>query len=382
MDDERRSAKRAFVAFVEGEDPAASGDDGAKTQTSAAAAAAAAPAAATAPPPAKKKKTDDVAAAAPAPAPAPQPQKRPLPPPAIRYQPGWWVGAYPNAVSLPSLPPSFLPDCRTAFRKKSFWVEWDEASPRCVFERFALDVFREHYGRAGLRRAPPPGSGAEWWVQVRGTAAEAGREESLGFHWDRDEEEAVATGGRTVTCPNFGTVTYLTAVGAPTVVVPVSPVKATGKHPFSSVYVSHPSPGKHIVFRGDALHGCPPEMMRKAPAGAGAGAGGKGYTRITLLVNVWIGYHPQQIEAAPAELIAQLKTPASTRVFQAGGGGEGGLAAVQAGSSCQVGGFQFGRRGVEDHEVWLPTPPRKANAANSTFCMSCPPQCKVLRLSK
>ena len=374
MDDERRrrSAKRAFVAFVEEEDQeAARGADGGTPCASPASAAAAA--AATAPPPAKKKRTDADAAAAAA---ASQPKKPPLPPPAIRYQPGWWVGAYPHAVALAALPPSFLPDCRTAFRKKSFWVEWDEAAPRCVFERFALDVFREHYGRAGLRRAPPPGSGAEWWVQVRGTAAEAGKEESLGFHWDRDEEEAVATGGRTVTCPNFGTVTYLTAVGAPTVVVPVSPVKATGKHPFSSVYVSHPSPGKHIVFRGDALHGCPPEMMRKAPGGAG------GYTRITLLVNVWIGYHPQQIEAAPAELVAQLKTPADTRVFQAGGGGEGPVAAVQAGSSCQVGGFQFGRRGVEDHEVWLPTPPRKANAANSTFCMACPPQCKVLRLSK
>ena len=60
--------------------------------------------------------------------------------------------------------------------------------------------------------------GAEWWVQVR----EEGHHSHLGmpFHWDKDEKLMEEKG--VVVCPAISTVTYLTAFGAPTVVLEVS----------------------------------------------------------------------------------------------------------------------------------------------------------------
>ena len=54
-------------------------------------------------------------------------------------------------------------------------------------------------------------SGAEWWTQVIDT------DDDIGFHWDRDYGEEEKHGKHIY--PAFGTVTYLSSLGGPTVVL-------------------------------------------------------------------------------------------------------------------------------------------------------------------
>jgi hypothetical protein len=57
------------------------------------------------------------------------------------------------------------------------------------------------------------------------------------------------------------------------------------------VFVSYPTPGKHLAFDGDLLHGCPAELVADQDFGV----------RRTMMVNVWIGHHPLGIHALPVD---------------------------------------------------------------------------------
>lgn len=124
---------------------------------------------------------------------------------------------------------------------KTFWLPAD-ASPTTSLELLVKAIFdfhteyrdpqhpcpaaeksktwRDNDGNPDIAAASHPSGaecGAEWWVQRR----EEGHHENLGmpFHWDKDEHMLDQKGE--VICPAVSTVTYLTAHGAPTVVLEV-----------------------------------------------------------------------------------------------------------------------------------------------------------------
>lgn len=80
--------------------------------------------------------------------------------------------------------------------------------------------------------------------------------------------------------PHVATVTYLSDAGAPTMVVHHQPMAFRGTESVRHAFISHPRLGKHMSFDGRLLHGVPPELI--APRTPSS------YTRITVLVNVWL----------------------------------------------------------------------------------------------
>eukprot|EP00301_Raphidiophrys_heterophryoidea_P020232 c4982_g1_i1.p1 GENE.c4982_g1_i1~~c4982_g1_i1.p1 ORF type:complete len:466 (+),score=111.62 c4982_g1_i1:33-1400(+) len=140
--------------------------------------------------------------------------------------------------------------------------------PRFSVEEFALKVIAPIDFPKGI---PNYVVAFEYWVQRRSHT------EEIGFHYDKDEAHA-STKQRMV-FPYMGTVTYLSHIGAPTLVlnqttdqfgnseVPVIPTNGI---------LSYPVKGKHIWFHGKAQHGVHAKMNQS----------GKG-ERFTLLVNWW-----------------------------------------------------------------------------------------------
>ncbi|CAM9141125.1 unnamed protein product [Scytosiphon promiscuus] len=181
-------------------------------------------------------------------------------------------------------------------------------------------------------------SGAEWWVQIR----EEGHHADLGmpFHWDKDENMLETHG--VVVCPQVSTVTYLTAYGAPTVVLEVgAPEKgAVGEGDIDRAFVSYPAPFKHLAFNGSFLHGVPQQLMRNGShrlvqagqdrsqsesirvngnsvpgntkdssavlASSSARRPKERRVRATLLVNVWMSHKPAGIAPLPADIATSL----------------------------------------------------------------------------
>ena len=179
---------------------------------------------------------------------------------------------------------------------KTFWMTPTD-TPRCSFERLALDILRFH---TPLHTAHPDhpahdasgeSLGAEWWVQVRTDSQ--GEAASIGMHFDCDEVLKQAAGVNIP--PWLATVTYLTAQGAPTMVLPIradargkplitpealtNDAQATGRAATtddggSDAFLSFPVAGKHLAFDGRLLHGCPHQIAKEY---------GSSYTRVTFL---------------------------------------------------------------------------------------------------
>eukprot|EP01033_Poteriospumella_lacustris_P010424 gene10424-7411_t len=167
-------------------------------------------------------------------------------------------------------------DCVRAFTAKGLSEGEDNYSTGATFfisaekvpenglESLALQIFRKHTEgkRFDARR-----SGAEWWTQV------IDAEDDIGAHWDRDydleEEEGVHM------YPSFGTVSYFTAVGAPTLVV-----DAVG-----------------TASADDDVQG---EFSRRNEK------------RITFLVNIWLDHVPSQGTPLPDDIAAALQCPVLT----------------------------------------------------------------------
>ena len=73
----------------------------------------------------------------------------------------------------------------------------------------------------------------------------------IGFHWDKDYAFEDTTGINLY--PHFGTVTYLTDCGGPTLVMKLAGKKGSvddHSGSISDVVVSHPAPKKHMKFDG------------------------------------------------------------------------------------------------------------------------------------
>eukprot|EP00039_Didymoeca_costata_P029614 m.25525 g.25525 ORF g.25525 m.25525 type:complete len:437 (-) comp7712_c0_seq1:11-1321(-) len=278
---------------------------------------------------------------------------------------------------------TLLQDCVSAFETqqqtgKSYWLQKDQ-TPKCGLEMLAKHILTCHTATIPSNLAV---EGIEWWAQVRGPAHPQGH--SIGFHWDRDEVLADKEPGN-IKHPIVATVTYLTDIGAPTVVFDVTPLPYPSKREgvltteTDSGFLSHPAPGKHIAFDGRLLHGVPEELMIRSKKNTEKPKRRKTVTspnleknRITFLANVW-SKKPLDIETFPDNIIskcecsvekvnlllraakktkrsnkaAPINPPLLTELSMDV------LTKVES-RGDRICGFSFGREGDEEHELWMP----------------------------
>jgi hypothetical protein len=236
--------------------------------------------------------------------------------------------------------------------------------PRCALERLALDIFQAHVKdldpdkHYDLER-----SGAEWWTLVLDTSSKSRHDrdkdnngddnddddddDEVGMHFDADYglEHQLP---HYMVHPRVATVTYLSNVGVPTLVLnrksppPTDVEKTSLNGPVDKAWLSYPMVGKHIAFDGRLLHGAPgtffPTMWEDASTTINEkdvkkrrlndnvveessktetdSRVSKCPQRITFLVNVWLNHCPMDAELLDDDLCGQMKTPWN------GGGGK------------------------------------------------------------
>ena len=169
---------------------------------------------------------------------------------------------------------SLRADCLLAswpMAKGSFWLPWD-ATPSNALEALALRIFQFHTERTALSGIT---AGAEWWANVSHseTIARKNGYGDIGFHFDKDEAAFELSG--LFIHPVLSTVTYLSASGAPTVVVPmgISPDGTYTHHISPFAQLVPPAVGRHLRFDGRHLHGAPAALLPGSTAP---------YERVTL----------------------------------------------------------------------------------------------------
>ena len=196
--------------------------------------------------------------------------------------------------------------------------------PRCTLERLALEIFAHH--TAALRLAGSEvdlsQSCAEWWTQ------HIDCRDDIGFHWDRDyglEERGI------MRYPSLATVTYLSGKGGPTVVANLAGDQedergARRLKRFLELVVSQLRPMKHLVFRGNLLHGAPSSLFEEVEeeeeegvvegedSGSEDSEEGVKEARVTFLVNIWVNHLPQQPRRVPRRLLKSLSSLSSDDV--------------------------------------------------------------------
>eukprot|EP00854_Cymbomonas_tetramitiformis_P006931 gene6931-8267_t len=205
-----------------------------------------------------------------------------------------------------------ISDCEAVFVEQSFFLPAN-ISPRTTLEQLAQTIFAFHTEGVNYNQEK---SGAEWWVQIR---RGGDNEESIGFHWDKDEDLGL------IVHPQISTVTYLTDYGAPTLIIDKLPpsdyysspeseeeaevdedgaeeaAEGFGSGLYGQVgtgWYSCPRLGKHISFDGRYLHGAPAELLGEAVPGR---------LRVSFLVNIWLDYTPTGPEILPDELLPTLR---------------------------------------------------------------------------
>jgi hypothetical protein len=238
-------------------------------------------------------------------------------------------------------------DCEIAdsgLMPRTFWVPSSGFKPRCSLEKMALDVFQHH-----VKDTPydASSSGAEWWVQLRPSPEKTGRyalygtddsqdpdekdlsKTGISFHWDKDEDLRILCGGTTYVHPHVSTVTYLTAIGAPTLAINFRVNNLTGEYIIPGqnegdtttpdAFVSSPSLGKHLSFDGRFLHAAPPDLLVKGsfdkqvhfeePSPDQPSLRKllvRRHRRVTFLVNIWLNYHPFDVKPFPETMIDKM----------------------------------------------------------------------------
>ena len=229
---------------------------------------------------------------------------------------------------------------------RTFWIDYFQGHSsrmgeevrrtRCSLERLALDVLEFHTradgsvegGHAADGDAPHRVRGVEWWVQVR----TPGGQPSLNLHFDADEEHKNHAGEHIP--PWLATVTYLGSCGAPTLILPVvgdgtarvrprDAGEQEGEGGSRGAFVSHPREGKHLAFDGRLLHGAIDELTHPPPARAEEEAEGAAsqeedaaYTRVTLMVNVWVDHRPSRAMRLPEDAAALLSNIEGVTSFE------------------------------------------------------------------
>ena len=224
-----------------------------------------------------------------------------------------------------------ITDC--GLMPRTFWMPADGTAARCTLEQFALDVFHHHVPSSMI--FDPSQSGAEWWVQIRPSPEGTGRysmhddsppddiaKTGISFHWDKDEDLRLLTGGNTYIHPHLSTVTYLTDYGCPTLALNCRIHCLTGEwilppHDNVQGFVSWPRRGKHMSFDGRFLHAALPDMMEEgsfekqchfAPTNDTKQDKilKRRHRRTTFLVNIWLNYRPFEVKEFPETMIDKL----------------------------------------------------------------------------
>ena len=208
---------------------------------------------------------------------------------------------------------------------KTYWQDVTAAA-RCSLERAALEVLQFHtasasilgnsVGTAGASETEITGAeftGAEWWVQLRnaplvssgeGMASDDDDASSIAFHFDCDEGLYSATGE--LVPPFLATVTYLSSVGAPTIVLPARADALGDAVPTGGgAFVSFPHAGKHLCFDGTLLHGCPHALAVEMEAEIRPEIRAE-IRRLTLLVNLWRRHRPAGPRPLPRRVAERL----------------------------------------------------------------------------
>jgi hypothetical protein len=269
--------------------------------------------------------------------------------------------------------------CDSALMPRTFWVPApgsnDDFTPRCTLEQMARDIFEYHTraqdARIGHQNSEtvfdPSTSGAEWWVQLRPSPEKTGRyalfdhesaedgdgddKNGIPFHWDKDEDLRLLCGGSIYVHPHLSTVTYLTGIGAPTLIVegcrinsltgdwidPALPLPITASEkdeasnkteeklsassdgatsPKVAAFISWPFKGKHLCFDGRYLHAAPSDLQTPGSfleqctfvptAGLDAKVLRRTFRRATFLVNIWLNHKPFNVHPFPDTMIDKL----------------------------------------------------------------------------
>mmetsp|Transcript_5198 Transcript_5198/g.10995 ORF Transcript_5198/g.10995 Transcript_5198/m.10995 type:complete len:486 (-) Transcript_5198:62-1519(-) len=173
-------------------------------------------------------------------------------------------------------------------KKATNWLPLDPKSPTpprnfvehavqkfyelAVPEQFYSDDYNiPHYGEV-TRYTKSDIKGGEWWIQAR-----SGKE-GIGFHYDKDE--AYASIHMRMSFPIISTITYLTDVGAPTLIL--NQTSLDGSTDFPEVphegFLSYPKKNRHVMFRGDLNHGVSKTLSLDENSDS----------RVTLLINWWV----------------------------------------------------------------------------------------------
>lgn len=231
-------------------------------------------------------------------------------------------------------------DCQisdSGLMPRTFWVPATGMKPRCQLEQLALDIFHHHV--PSTMDYDVSCSGAEWWAQIRPSPEGTGRysmhddqpdelsRTGISFHWDKDEDLRLLTGGTTYIHPHLSTVTYLTDLGAPTIALNHRVHNLTGEwispHAVEG-FVSWPYTGKHLSFDGRYLHAAPMDLMEPGvwekqqelpPISSDVDIETherqlkllkRRHRRVTFLVNVWLNYKPFDIQPFPDTMIDKM----------------------------------------------------------------------------
>ncbi|CAB9525149.1 expressed unknown protein [Seminavis robusta] len=220
--------------------------------------------------------------------------------------------------------------------KDTFWLgqaDDEDDQELCPLEQLAWRVFQQHVQWYGIE--VQDSGGAEWWVQVKKTTPDnnndtlapndsttngsAGNNNNnttaIDLHYDKDEVLAEKFGLGAF--PTLSTVTYLTGgnnnSSNPTVIFERT-YEQDDEEVIPSMLVSHPIPGKHLVFDGRLLHGAPshPALRQSyqpkeqnnnrdtTTTTNGDHHPRSGTTmRVTFLVNIWPRWKPAGVHPLP-----------------------------------------------------------------------------------
>ena len=253
--------------------------------------------------------------------------------------------SYANALHIPDEFREVIQrDCEKVFTART--IEDDEAysagttyfvpavmKARCALEGLALQIFQAHVkGLEGMYN--PEQSGAEWWTLVldakkpknaNGEEDDDYDDDEVGMHFDADYglEDQMPN---ILLHPRVATVTYLSNVGAPTLVLdkhsppPSDPERKSLNGDIRRGWLSGPQYGKHVAFDGRLLHGAPAlffpgSSLDSKPENGDEHQAKRRKTeempekRITFLVNVWVNHCPMDAEPLDDDICLQMETP-------------------------------------------------------------------------
>lgn len=174
---------------------------------------------------------------------------------------------------------SYMHGKKGTFYRPLFDAQGEFLKPRFAIEAAIQMIYKSDIGEYRHERV----AGAEWWVQHRSEA------EDISFHHDKDE--ALASLKMTMQFPEVSTVTYLTDIGAPTLIFNQTSKDGNEEVPIipSRGFLSYPKKNRHLLFRGNLQHGVPGKLAIPFGGSGGVGlrSGVGGQRRITFLINWW-----------------------------------------------------------------------------------------------